>query len=62
VLFLNGDWDPFCDIARSRLGEPMRQACPDLTVINLEAGHWLPLARKTASIDAIRAWLANSTR
>jgi hypothetical protein len=62
VLFLNGDWDPFCDITRSRLGEPMRQACPDLTVINLEAGQSLPLARKTESIDAIRAWLTNSAR
>jgi pimeloyl-ACP methyl ester carboxylesterase len=57
VLFINGDLDLFCDITRSRLGAPMRQACPNLSVINLEAGHWLPLERKVESIDAIHSWL-----
>ena len=57
VLFIYGDWDPFCDITRSRLGEPMACACPDLTVTNLPAGHWLPLERKAETTQAIRAWL-----
>jgi pimeloyl-ACP methyl ester carboxylesterase len=57
VLYINGDWDPFCDITRGRLGEPMRQACGDLTVTNLEAGHWLPLECKIESVEAIRSWL-----
>jgi pimeloyl-ACP methyl ester carboxylesterase len=57
VLFINGEWDPICDISRSRLGEPMRAACEDLSVTNLPGGHWLPLERKTESIDAIRSWL-----
>jgi pimeloyl-ACP methyl ester carboxylesterase len=57
VLFLNGSWDPICDIARSRLGAPMHAACKDLTVTNLESGHWLPLERKTESIGAIRSWI-----
>jgi pimeloyl-ACP methyl ester carboxylesterase len=56
VLFINGDWDAICDINRSRLGEPMRHACADLTVTNLPAGHWLPLERKTESVQAIRSW------
>ncbi len=47
VLFVNGDWDAITDINRSRLGEPMRSACGDLTVTNLPAGHWL-LARMPA--------------
>ena len=58
VLFLNGDWDPICDITRNRLGDPMRRACPDLSMTNLQAGHWLPLERKTETIQAMRSWLA----
>ena len=57
VLFINGDWDPICDITRSRLGEPMHSTCLDLTVVRLEAGHWLPLECKTEVTLAIRSWL-----
>jgi pimeloyl-ACP methyl ester carboxylesterase len=57
VLFLNGNWDPICDISRSRLGESMQRACPDLTVTNLGAGHWLPLECKAETAEAIRSWL-----
>jgi pimeloyl-ACP methyl ester carboxylesterase len=57
VLFVNGDWDAICDINRSRLGEPMRSACADLSVTNLPAGHWLPLESKAELVQAIRSWL-----
>jgi pimeloyl-ACP methyl ester carboxylesterase len=57
VLYINGEWDPICDINRSRLGEPMRSSCQELSVSNLEAGHWLPLERKRESVDASRSWL-----
>lgn len=57
VLFMNGDWDPICDINRSRLGEPMRGSCEALYVTSLPAGHWLPLERKIEVVNAIRAWL-----
>jgi pimeloyl-ACP methyl ester carboxylesterase len=57
VLYINGDWDAICDINRSRLGEPMRRACRDLSVTNLPAGHWVPLERKTEVVEAIRSWL-----
>jgi len=57
VLFINGDWDAICDINRSRLGEPMHRACPDLSVANLEGGHWLPLERKAEVIKAMLSWL-----
>ncbi|MCP2088219.1 alpha/beta fold hydrolase [Paraburkholderia aspalathi] len=60
VLFVNGDWDAICDINRSRLGEPMRSACADLSITNLPAGHWLPLERKAELVQAIRAWLKTS--
>ena len=57
VLFINGDWDAICDINRSQLGAPMHGTCQDLSVANLPAGHWLPLERKTESVEAIRSWL-----
>ena len=57
VLFINGQFDGLCDITHSRFGEPMRDACPDLTVANLPSGHWLPLERKAGVIEAIRSWL-----
>jgi pimeloyl-ACP methyl ester carboxylesterase len=57
VLFVNGEFDGICDITRSRLGEPMRRTCQNLLVANLQAGHWLPLERKTELIQAMRSWL-----
>jgi pimeloyl-ACP methyl ester carboxylesterase len=57
VLFINGEWDAICDINRSRLGEPMRLACRDLSVTHLAGGHWLPLERKNEVAQAIRSWL-----
>jgi pimeloyl-ACP methyl ester carboxylesterase len=57
VLFINGDWDAFCNINRSRLGEPMRDTCQDLSVTTLEGGHWLPLERKAEVVEAMHFWL-----
>ena len=57
VLYIDGDWDPICDITRSRLAEPMRHACQDLSVTSIAGGHWLPLERKTETIEAIRSWI-----
>jgi pimeloyl-ACP methyl ester carboxylesterase len=57
VLFVNGEFDGICDIARSRLGEPMRNTCHDLSVTSLPSGHWLPLERKSELVQAIRSWL-----
>lgn len=57
VLFINGNFDALCDISHTRLGEPMRSACQDLTVTSLPSGHWLPLERKAEVTQAIRSWL-----
>ncbi len=57
VLFVNGDFDQICSIIGNRQGDPMRAACPDLTVTSMPAGHWLPLERKAEHIEAIRTWL-----
>jgi pimeloyl-ACP methyl ester carboxylesterase len=57
VLFVNGEFDGICDITRTRLGEPMRRSCQDLSVATLPSGHWLPLERKTELIQTMRSWL-----
>jgi pimeloyl-ACP methyl ester carboxylesterase len=57
VLFVNGDFDQICTITGNRQGDPMREACQDLAVTSLPAGHWLPLERKAELIQAIRSWL-----
>jgi pimeloyl-ACP methyl ester carboxylesterase len=57
VLFINGDLDGLCDITDNRLGEPMRNACQDLSVANLPSGHWLHLERKADVIKDIHSWL-----
>ena len=56
VLFVNGDYDGLFDIVHSRIGDPMRAACADLSVTQHQAGHWLPLERKTGLSDDIAAW------
>ncbi len=57
VLYVNGDRDVICSIHGNRLGEPMREACADLSVTSLPAGHWLPLERKAELVRAIQDWL-----
>lgn len=57
VLFMNGDWDGICDITRTPLGGPMREKCSNLTVTNLQGGHWLPLERKAETVAALSSWL-----
>lgn len=62
VLFVNGDFDGICDITHSRLGDPMRRACLDLSVTSLPVGHWLPLERKIELVETIRSWLKTKER
>lgn len=59
VLFVNGDFDPMNRINGNHMGDPMREACADLTVAHLPGAHWLPLECKTELILAMRAWLQN---
>jgi pimeloyl-ACP methyl ester carboxylesterase len=58
VLFINSDLDGLCDITRSRLGDPMKAACTNLTITGLKTGHWLPLERKNELVQSIRSWVS----
>ncbi|KAI1127013.1 hypothetical protein F5Y10DRAFT_243700 [Nemania abortiva] len=40
VMFIHAAWDLVCETKTSRLAEPMRQACSNLTEVTVEAGHW----------------------
>ncbi|KAE8352762.1 Alpha/Beta hydrolase protein [Aspergillus coremiiformis] len=42
VLFIHATWDLVCDTKTSRLIEPMRSACTNLTEATIEAGHFVP--------------------
>jgi pimeloyl-ACP methyl ester carboxylesterase len=57
VLYINGEWDPICDITRSRLGDPMRAACLNLSIVSLQGGHWLMREHPIAVNTAIESWL-----
>ncbi|MHA3701042.1 alpha/beta fold hydrolase [Jatrophihabitans sp. YIM 134969] len=59
VLFVNGEWDALCTITGNRQGDPMRAACADLTIVSVDAGHWLPLERATELTEALRAWVTS---
>jgi pimeloyl-ACP methyl ester carboxylesterase len=58
VLFVHAEWDPVCDTTRSRLAEPMRADCGDLTEVVIEGGHDIHLERPREVNSAIEDWLA----
>lgn len=40
ALFVHATWDTVCDTKGSRLVEPMREACLNLTEVTIDAGHF----------------------
>ncbi|KAK6222499.1 hypothetical protein QIS74_04201 [Colletotrichum tabaci] len=58
VLFIESRWDSVCDTAISRLSEPMRDLCDDLTEVSIEAGHWVALEKPEETNAALVRWFA----
>lgn len=56
TLFLHAARDTVCDTVDSRLAEPMREDCADLTEVRLDAGHALMLERPAEVNAAIEQW------
>lgn len=56
VLFVNDEYEPFSNINLSKVGDPMRKACSNLTVIDQPSGHWVTLERKSELTETIRSW------
>jgi pimeloyl-ACP methyl ester carboxylesterase len=58
VLFLHGAYDYTCETIDSRLAEPMRQSCADITEIVVESGHWMAQEKPIAVNAALAQFLA----
>ena len=41
VLFIGARFDGVCATTDTRLAEPMRKYCTDLTECTIDAGHWV---------------------
>jgi pimeloyl-ACP methyl ester carboxylesterase len=58
VLFLHGEYDFTCETVDSRLAEPMRRDCSDLSEVVVKSGHWIAQEKPTEVNAAITRWLA----
>jgi len=58
VLFLHGACDYTCETIDSRLAEPMRRDCADLTEVIVFSGHWMAQERPIEVNAALAKWLA----
>ncbi len=58
VLFLHGEYDFTCETVASRLAEPMRGDCEQLSEVVVPSGHWMAQEKPTAVNVAIVRWLA----
>lgn len=58
VLFLHGAYDYTCETMTSRLADPMRGACADLTEEVVKTGHWMAQENPVAVNAALARWIA----
>ena len=58
VLFLHGACDYTCETIDSRLAEPMRHHCADLTEVVVPSGHWVAQEQPAEVNAALAKWLA----
>jgi pimeloyl-ACP methyl ester carboxylesterase len=58
VLFLHGAYDYTCETIDSRLAEPMREYCADLTEVVVQSGHWMAQENPVAVNAALARFLA----
>jgi pimeloyl-ACP methyl ester carboxylesterase len=58
VLFLHGEYDYTCETVASRLADPMRASCPDLTEAVVQTGHWMAQENPVAVNAALARWIA----
>jgi pimeloyl-ACP methyl ester carboxylesterase len=58
VLFLNAQYDYVCECTHSRLAEPMRTYCHNLTEETIRSGHWMAQEKPVEVNAALVKWLA----
>jgi pimeloyl-ACP methyl ester carboxylesterase len=47
-----------CDTTGSRLAEPMREYCTNLSEVVIQSGHWMAQERPVAVNATLAKWLA----
>ena len=58
ALFLHAAYDTVCETLDSRLAEPMRVNCADLTEAVVESGHWMAQEKPVRVNAELAQWLA----
>ena len=58
VLFLHGEYDYTCETVASRLADPMRADCANLTEVVVPSGHWMAQEKPRMVNAALAKWLA----
>ena len=58
VLFLHGAYDTTCETMTSKLADPMRRDCSDLTEVVVKSGHWMAQEKPVDVNVALTRWLA----
>jgi len=58
VLFLHARYDFVCETVTSRLADPMRARCRDLSERIVDSGHWMAQERPQAVNAALAEWIA----
>ena len=57
VLFIGATWDHVCDTKNSRLSEPMRRHCKNLTETRIDGSHFVAIEKAEETNAAIARWL-----
>jgi pimeloyl-ACP methyl ester carboxylesterase len=60
VLFLAARYDYTCESVTSRLAEPMRARCRNLSEQIIASGHWMAQEKPVQVNAALARWLATS--
>lgn len=60
VLFIHARYDYVCETVHSRLAEPMRKYCRNLSEEVIRAGHWVAQEKPLEVNAALVKWLAGS--
>ncbi len=58
VLFLHARYDYVCETVESRLAQPMRARCQNLSEQVIDSGHWMAQEQPVAVNAALAYWLA----
>ena len=58
ALFLHAAYDAICETLNSRLAEPMRANCDNLTEATIASGHWMAQEKPVEVNAALAKWLA----